>query len=334
MSSERASALVRVARGALGVALSGAASRGPLAGDRMRAIAEMVLSGGAARRAVPAATAAEATDAVVDAPSNPSCRASPPRRLPSRRRRRPPGPPPPASMPSRRRRRPPASPRGRPTTVTRGRLRPRSPGAPDAPVPDALVPDAASPPRRRPVVPPRARPRLRPTRRRPRRGHRPDPLDARSRRATSRPRRPPPPTPPRHRPTRPRLDRRRLRVHDRGERRTPRGGAVSHARRGAEARTELSIQDESVIPRQRSRVGRVRQGADVMPPRNSTPRWRNTSASVGATRWCRSARNRSPPRPSGRCTCRGSSVYSGQVRAGVHEDSVSRGGAFDPQRHR
>ena len=37
MSSERASALARVVRGALGVALSGAASRGPLAGDRMRA---------------------------------------------------------------------------------------------------------------------------------------------------------------------------------------------------------------------------------------------------------------------------------------------------------
>ena len=37
MYSERASALARVVRGALGVALSGAASRGPLAGDRMRA---------------------------------------------------------------------------------------------------------------------------------------------------------------------------------------------------------------------------------------------------------------------------------------------------------
>ena len=74
MSSERASALARVARGALGVALSGAASRGPLAGDRMRAMAELVLSGGAARIQpvpVPAATAAEATDAVVDAPSEP-----------------------------------------------------------------------------------------------------------------------------------------------------------------------------------------------------------------------------------------------------------------------
>ena len=71
MSSERASALARVVRGALGVALSGAASRGPLAGDRMRAVAEMVLSGGAARRPSPAATATKATDAVVNASSEP-----------------------------------------------------------------------------------------------------------------------------------------------------------------------------------------------------------------------------------------------------------------------
>ena len=71
MYSERASALARVVRGALGVALSGAASRGPLAGDRMRAVAEMVLSGGAARRPSPAATATKATDAVVNASSEP-----------------------------------------------------------------------------------------------------------------------------------------------------------------------------------------------------------------------------------------------------------------------
>ena len=53
--SDRASALVQLARGALGVALSAAATRGPLASTELQAVAEMVLTGGVARRAAPGA---------------------------------------------------------------------------------------------------------------------------------------------------------------------------------------------------------------------------------------------------------------------------------------
>ena len=49
--SDRASALAQLARGALGVALSAAATRGPLASKEMKAVAEMVLTRGVARRA-------------------------------------------------------------------------------------------------------------------------------------------------------------------------------------------------------------------------------------------------------------------------------------------
>ena len=53
--SNRASALAQLARGALGVALSAAATRGPLASKELKAVAEMVLTGGVARRAAPGA---------------------------------------------------------------------------------------------------------------------------------------------------------------------------------------------------------------------------------------------------------------------------------------
>ena len=55
--SDRASALAQLARGALGVALSAAATRGPLASKELAAVAEMVLTQGVARRAAPVAVA-------------------------------------------------------------------------------------------------------------------------------------------------------------------------------------------------------------------------------------------------------------------------------------
>ena len=59
--SEITSSLGRLARGALGVALSGVATRGPLASMELKAVAELVVSGGVVRRApiVVAKTASE-----------------------------------------------------------------------------------------------------------------------------------------------------------------------------------------------------------------------------------------------------------------------------------
>ena len=67
--SDRASALAQLARGALGVALSAAATRGPLASKEFAAVAEMVLTGGVARRAAPVAGQAAAKTRRDDASS-------------------------------------------------------------------------------------------------------------------------------------------------------------------------------------------------------------------------------------------------------------------------
>lgn len=66
--SDRASALAQLARGALGVALSAAATRGPLASKEMASLAEMVLTGGVARRAAPGAAALKAAEETRRAP--------------------------------------------------------------------------------------------------------------------------------------------------------------------------------------------------------------------------------------------------------------------------
>ena len=51
--SERVSGAARVARGLLGVLVSGASRRGPFAGAETKALAELILSGGRARAAPP-----------------------------------------------------------------------------------------------------------------------------------------------------------------------------------------------------------------------------------------------------------------------------------------
>lgn len=66
--SDRHSALAQLARGALGVALSAAATRGPLASKEMASLAEMVLTGGVARRAAPGAAVLKAAEETRRAP--------------------------------------------------------------------------------------------------------------------------------------------------------------------------------------------------------------------------------------------------------------------------
>ena len=66
--SDRASALAQLARGALGVALSAAATRGPLASKEVASLAEMVLTGGVLRRAAPGAAALKAAEETRRAP--------------------------------------------------------------------------------------------------------------------------------------------------------------------------------------------------------------------------------------------------------------------------
>ena len=72
--SDRHSALAQLARGALGVALSAAATRGPLASKEMASLAEMVLTEGVARRAAPGAAALKAAEETRRAPPAASAR--------------------------------------------------------------------------------------------------------------------------------------------------------------------------------------------------------------------------------------------------------------------